>query len=121
VQRAYGLRFARRSSFDPALLYEAIGKQQVDVISAFSSDGRIAAYDLVVLADPLGALPPYDAMILLGRRVAGDDNVACALAGLHIDADHMRRANAMVDRDGKSARDAAAYLLDGQPRPVCNP
>ena len=88
------------------------------MISAFSSDGRIAAYDLVVLADPRGALPPYDAMILLGRRVADDPRVACALAGLHVDADHMRRANAMVDRDGKSARDAAMSLLDAQPRPT---
>jgi osmoprotectant transport system permease protein len=121
VVRTYGLHFANRSSFDPALLYEALASKQVDVISAFSSDGRIAAYDLVVLADPRGALPPYDAMILLGRRVAGDDRVACALAGLHIDAEHMRHANAMVDRDGKSAREAAAYLLDAQPRAACGP
>jgi osmoprotectant transport system permease protein len=119
VRRAYGLRFAAQSSFDPSLLYEALTEKQVDVISAFSSDGRIAAYDLVVLADPRGALPPYDAMILLGRRVARDDRVACALAGLHVDADHMRRANAMVDRDGKTPRDAASWLLDAQPRPTC--
>jgi osmoprotectant transport system permease protein len=121
VRRAYGLRFARRTSFDPSLLYEALADNQVDVISAFSSDGRIAAYDLVVLADPRGALPPYDAMILLGRRVARDERVACALAGLHVDADQMRRANAMVDRDGKTPRDAAMWLLDAQPRATCRP
>jgi osmoprotectant transport system permease protein len=119
VRRAYGLQFTRRTSFDPSLLYEALVEKQVDVISAFSSDGRIAAYDLVVLADPRGALPPYDAMILLGRRVARDERVACALAGLHVDADHMRRANAMVDRDGKTPRDAAMWLLDAQPRATC--
>lgn len=120
VQRAYGLQLAHRSSFDPALLYEALVHKDVDVISAFSSDGRIAAYDLVVLADPLGALPPYDAMILLARRVAGDNRVACALAGIHIDVDRMRRANAMVDRDGKTPREAAAWLLDALPAPACD-
>jgi osmoprotectant transport system permease protein len=120
VQRAYGLRFTRRSSFDPALLYEALARREVDVISAFSSDGRIAAYDLVVLDDPRGALPPYDAMILLGRRIASDPRIACALAGIHIDVDHMRRANAMVDRDGKSAREAAGFLLDGLPAASCS-
>jgi osmoprotectant transport system permease protein len=119
LRRAYGLRFARQASFDPALLYEAIARGDVDVISAFSSDGRIAAYDLVVLGDPAGALPPYDAMILLGRRVASDPRITCALAGLVIDVDQMRQANAMVDRDGKSPRDAARWLLAQLPAPSC--
>lgn len=120
VQRSYGLRFARQAIFDPALLYEALVRGDVDVISAFSSDGRIAAYDLVVLDDPRGSLPPYDAMILLGRRVADDPRIACALGGLHVGVDRMRQANAMVDRDAKTPRDAAAWLLSELPtRPAC--
>lgn len=119
VQRAYGLRFARTATFDPSLLYEALAHDEIDVISAFSSDGRIAALDLVVLDDPAGALPPYDAMILLGPRVADDRRLACALGSLHIDVDLMRRANALVDRDGKSPRDAAVWLLDHLALPSC--
>lgn len=120
VQRAYGLRFARQPIFDPALLYEALVRGDVDVISAFSSDGRIAAYDLVVLDDPRGSLPPYDAMILLGRRVADDPRIACALGGLHVGVDRMRQASAMVDRDARTPRDAAAWLLSQLPaRPAC--
>jgi osmoprotectant transport system permease protein len=121
LRRAYGLRFAREASFDPALLYEALARGEVDAISAFSSDGRIAAYDLVVLDDPAGALPPYDAMILLGRRVANDARIACVLDGLHIDVEDMRHANAMVDRDGASPRDAAAWLSARMPQPRCDP
>jgi osmoprotectant transport system permease protein len=119
VQRAYGLRFARTASFDPSLLYEALGRDEIDVISAFSSDGRIAAYDVVVLEDPAGALPPYDAMILLGPRVADDPVLACSLGGLHIDVELMRRANALVDRDGRTPHDAAAWLLGQLALPVC--
>ena len=119
LRATYGLRFARDVTFDPALLYEAIGRRDVDVIAAFSSDGRIAAYDLVVLDDPLAALPPYDAMILLGRRVASDKRLTCALASVHVDVELMRKANAMVDRDGKTARDAAAWLLSQQPAAAC--
>lgn len=119
LRRAYGLRFAREASFDPALLYEALTRGEVDVISAFSSDGRIAAYDLVVLDDPAAALPPYDAMLLVGRRAASDTRVACALADVRIDVDRMRRANAMVDRDGKVPREAAAWLLAQLPAPGC--
>lgn len=112
LQRAYGLRFARSTSFDPSLLYEAAARGEVDVISAFSSDGRIAAYDLVVLADPASALPPYDAMVLLGPRVANDRRVACALAGLRISLAAMQRANARVDRQEASPRAAAETLLE---------
>jgi osmoprotectant transport system permease protein len=111
VQRTYGVHFAQTSTFDPSLLYEALARDEIDVISAFSSDGRIAAYDLVVLGDPAGALPPYDAMILLGPRVADDGRLACALGALHIDVELMRRANALVDRDGKTSHDAAMWLL----------
>ena len=113
VRRAYGLHFRRTTNFDPALLHDAVVRGEVDAITAFSSDGRIAADDLVVLDDPAGALPAYDAMILLGARVANDRRVACALADLHVPVDRMRVANAMVDRDEKPAAVAAHYLLAG--------
>ena len=115
IRRAYGLAFARTATFDPALLYDAVARGEVDVISAFSSDGRIAANDLITLEDPLAALPPYDAMILLAPRVANDPNVACALAPLRgkITVELMRRANLMVDRetDKQTPAAAAAWLL----------
>lgn len=113
VRTTYGLAFARTVSFDPALLYEAVAHGEVDVISAFSSDGRIAAFDLVVLDDPAAALPSYDAMILLGPRVAADPEVVCALGPLRgaLSVELMRRANLRVDRDRETPHDAAAWLL----------
>jgi osmoprotectant transport system permease protein len=120
VQRAYGVHFARSATFDPALLYEAVARGEVDAISAFSSDGRIAANDLATLADPDGAFPPYDATILLGARIADDPHVACALAPLHVPVELMRQANAMVDRDKQSASAAAAWLLARIDAPACD-
>jgi osmoprotectant transport system permease protein len=115
VRDAYRLRFAATVSFDSTLMYEALVRGEVDVISAFTSDGRIAAHDLVVLDDPLAVLPPYDAMILLGPRVADDPTVPCALAALTgaIPVEDMRRANLMVDRDTDKAtpEEAARWLL----------
>lgn len=114
VRAAYALRFARTTSFDPTLLYPAVVRGDVDVISAFSSDGRILSDDLVVLDDPARALPPYDAMLLLGPRVAGDARIACALAPLRgaISVERMREANLLVDRDADkhSPAEAAAWL-----------
>ncbi|HUQ05098.1 MAG TPA: ABC transporter permease/substrate-binding protein [Kofleriaceae bacterium] len=125
VRDAYGLGFARTTTYDPTLLYDALVHRDVDAISAFSSDGRIAAHDLVVLDDPQGALPPYDAMILLGRRVADDARVTCALAPLRdaLPVALVRQANLMVDRDTDKATPAAAaaWLLDAAHVPPVAP
>jgi osmoprotectant transport system permease protein len=114
LKQSYGLAFSRTQSFDPSFLYDAVAKREVDVISAFSSDGRIAALDLVVLSDPRRAFPPYDAVLLVGPEAAGDERVATALSPLlnHIPVTNMREANWLVDRekDKKSPRDAALWL-----------
>jgi osmoprotectant transport system permease protein len=71
------------------------------VISAYTSDGRIAADKLVVLEDPEGALPSYDAMIMLSPRISGDEGVTAALKPLlgAISVEAMREANLAVDRE----------------------
>ena len=105
VQRVYGPDFAEKRVMDPSLLYAAIAGGQVDVITAYSSDGRIAAYDLVTLDDDRRAIPPYDAIVLVSRGLADHHpDVLAALKTLEgtIDVARMRGMNAAVDRDGKS-------------------
>jgi osmoprotectant transport system permease protein len=101
VASAYGLRFATTRSYQPTFMYRALQSGDVDVISAFSSDGRIAADRLVVLSDPKGAIPPYDAVVLLSPRRAHDPRLAAALRPLigRIPVEAMRAANLAVDRD----------------------
>ncbi len=65
MRDAYGLRFAGTRNFAPTFMYNALQSGEADVISAYTSDGRIAADKLVVLEDPEGALPSYDAMLML--------------------------------------------------------
>ena len=101
VRDAYGLQFARSRNFAPTFMYNALQSGEADVISAYTSDGRIAADKLVVLADPKGALPSYDAILLLSPRIAGDAGVAKALEPLigAISVEAMREANLAVDRE----------------------
>ncbi len=101
VTRAYGLGFAAQRQYQPNFLYRAVTSGDVDVISAFSSDGRVAQYDLKILADPKGALPPYDAVLLLGPAHAHDAALIAALKPLTgaISLSLMQQANLMVDRD----------------------
>ena len=112
VRDAYGLRFKRLVQYQPTFMYHAIASGQVDVISAFSSDGRIAADDLVVLADPRHALPPYDAVVLVSPRRAGDARLIGALRPLigRIPVTAMRAASLMVDRDKATPAQAARAL-----------
>ena len=109
-------------------MYRALEDGEADVISAFSSDGRIAADHLVVLADPRHALPPYDAVILISPRRAGDARLRAALAPLvgAIPVDAMRAANFSVDRDAakQTPAQAARYLAKRaklDPRTISTP
>lgn len=116
VDAAYGFHFKAERSFQPTFMYRALSGGEADVISAFSSDGRISADKLVVLSDPKGALPPYDAVILISPKRAGDERLLAALRPLvgSISVEAMRAANFSVDRDrdkvtpGEAARALAA-------------
>lgn len=101
VKDAYGLSFGKSRNFAPTFMYNALQSGEADVISAYTSDGRIAADKLVVLADPEGALPSYDAMIMLSPRIANDEGVIAALTPLvgAISVEAMREANLAVDRE----------------------
>ncbi|HEX2800558.1 MAG TPA: ABC transporter permease/substrate-binding protein, partial [Phenylobacterium sp.] len=79
VESAYGIRFRTERSYQPTFMYRALAGGDADVISAFSSDGRIAANGLVVLTDPKGAIPPYDAVVLISPRRGGDARLLDAL------------------------------------------
>ena len=117
VDAAYGFRFGRERSFQPTFMYRALSGGDVDVISAFSSDGRIAADGLVVLTDPKGAIPPYDAVVLVSPKRAGDERLLTTLRPLigAVSVEAMRTANYSVDRDkGKvTPAEAAAALAAG--------
>jgi osmoprotectant transport system permease protein len=114
IRKAYDLSFKAQRSFNPTFMYSALEDGEADVISAFSSDGRIAADHLVVLSDPRGAIPNYDAVLLISPRRAGDQRLRGALQPLigRIDVAHMRQANFMVDRDQdkRPPEDAAKWL-----------
>jgi ABC-type proline/glycine betaine transport system permease subunit len=116
IRDTYGLQFAARISYDSTFMYRAVRQGQVDVISAFTSDGRITAFDLTVLEDPKDTIPPYDAVLLLSPAAASRAGLVQALEPLigAIPVQLMRRANDKVDRekDKDTVEQAAAWLYD---------
>ncbi|MGE3712848.1 MAG: glycine betaine ABC transporter substrate-binding protein, partial [Hyphomicrobiaceae bacterium] len=116
IRDTYGLRFRNQRLMQAEFMYQAAGAGEVDVISAYTSDGRIAKFDLKVLEDPRQAIPPYDAILLVSAKRSADKAFMAALAPLvgAIDVSVMREANARAS-DGASPAQAAAWL-DGKIR-----
>jgi osmoprotectant transport system permease protein len=114
VRRAYPLRFKATTPYAPTFMYRALASGDADVISAFSSDGRIAADRLTVLDDPRHAIPGYDALLMVAPGRAKDARFVAALAPLvgRVPVAAMREANYQVDRDtGKRSPEQAAGWL----------
>jgi osmoprotectant transport system permease protein len=58
LQSKYGLKIHTIVISD-AIMYKAAYEKQLDVISGYSTDGRLKAYNLVVLDDDKRIFPPY--------------------------------------------------------------
>lgn len=114
LRQTYGLTFKEQRSMDPALMYQAMSSGGVDLISAFTTDGRIGSYHLRLLEDDRAAIPPYDAVILVNGRFAKEQPATVsALRSLSqsIDAARMRALNAEVDQNGHSPAEVAEEFL----------
>ena len=114
LKKAYGLAFRAQRQMQPDFMYAAVASGEVDVIAGYTSDGLIAKYDLVALEDNKHAIPPYDAILLLAPRRAGDTALRNALQPLlgKIDIAVMREANLRAaGNDATSSPDAVAKWL----------
>ncbi len=114
LRRAYGLEPGEVRPLLQAVKYRALAEGEVDVIDGYSTDGAIARYDLVVLADDGGFFPPYEAAPLVAPGLAEANPRAVAalteLAG-RLDEALMRRANERVEVEGVDPAVVAEDLL----------
>jgi len=116
LRRAYGIQFREVQDLDPALMYQAIANGEVDVICAFATDGRLAAFALQPLQDDRGFFPPYQAAPVIRTEVLKTHpelrQVLDQLAGLLDDAT-MQRLNFEVDEKKQRPSDIAREFLEG--------
>jgi glycine betaine/choline ABC-type transport system substrate-binding protein len=101
LARVYGLAFETPPvAMDLGLTYRALADGQVDFIAGNSTDGLIAALDLVALEDDRHYFPPYQAApVVRGALLERHPAVGAALAELAgaISNDEMRRLNGLAD------------------------
>lgn len=120
IRQAYGLHFRTERAFQSNFLYRAVADGDVNVIAGYTTDGRIATYDLLVLDDPRQAIPPYDALLLVSPGLAGNLQAIAALQPLigSVSRSAMQKANAAVDSGAGSTPAQAARLLGAGSRPA---
>ena len=113
--RTYSLKFADRPrEMDLSLTYIALQAGQVDLIAGNSTEGRIAALDLVQLEDDRRYFPPYEAVYIARRDTISRieplkeslDNLAGAIT-----TDEMRQMNYEVDANKRVAADVVREWL----------
>ena len=118
LAKVYGLTFSRPpTAMDLGLTYRALADRRVDVIAGNSTDGQIAALDLVALTDDRGYFPPYQAApVARGAVLEKYPAVRAALAELggKISDAEMRRLNAQADVEHKDIVEIARAWLQQQ-------
>lgn len=112
----YHLKFDRQLPMDPTFMYAAVADRKVDVITAYTSDGRIKTFDLVLLEqDPARLVfPPYDALLLISAKASRRPGFQEALRPLlnAIDVEAMRAANEQADVEAHLPSRVGRELLD---------
>ncbi|HEX6611222.1 MAG TPA: glycine betaine ABC transporter substrate-binding protein [Hyphomicrobiaceae bacterium] len=119
LQKTYDFEFGRENvvRMDTGLVYQALRDKQVDAGLVFATDGRVPAFDFVILNDDKGYFPSY-ALTPVVRKETLDKNpkIAEALNSLSSKLDDavMARLNASVDVDKKTVEDVAKEFLTSQ-------
>jgi osmoprotectant transport system permease protein len=112
--RTYGLQLRDVRPLSTAVKYQALATGAVDVIDGFSTDGLLARYGLVTLADDRHFFPPYEAAAMVSARLVRERPEAIAaltaMSG-RLDETRMRALNRRVEVDGEDVRDVARTAL----------
>ena len=119
LQKTYGFEFGRENEvrMDTGLVYQALRDSQVAVGLVFATDGRVPAFDFVILTDDKGFFPNY-ALTPVVRKETLDKNPKLAehlnALSAKLDDATMARLNASVDVDKKTIEEVAASFLKAQ-------
>ena len=119
LEKSYGFQFDRRrvKIMDPGLTYQALQDGQVDVAMGFSTDGRIEAFDLVVLQDDRGFFPVYNPAPVIRKDVLerhGEVGEILSQVAGKLDTEAIRELNFAVDGRGLRPESVALNWLKQQ-------
>jgi osmoprotectant transport system permease protein len=111
LQRTYGLP-QEPEGIAHGLAYRAAAEGRLDLTDAYTTDGDLATWNLLVLEDDLDYFPDYLAVPLVSRDLPPRAReILSGLAGT-IDEDRMRALNARAANDGESFSSIARSVVE---------
>lgn len=117
LEETYGIEFGDVRPGDAGLMYSAIANGDVDIITAYTTDGRLPQMDLVLLEDDRNFFPPYNPAPILRMETLAEHpeirDVINQMAG-QISEEEMQALNYAVDEEGTSPEDVVATFLQEQ-------
>jgi len=115
LARVYGLKFAEPPRIlDLGLLYRALLDKQVDLVAGNSTDGLLAARDLIILEDDKRYFPPYEAVPIVRADTLGrypEMRTALDELGGKISSAEMQKMNYAVDGEHRDITEVAHEFL----------
>lgn len=112
---AYVFEFSSILPMQIGLVYDAVDAHRMDVVLGYSTDGRIASYDLVMLEDDRQFFPPYDASPIVNQELLDAVpelyDAVDRLSG-KIDTETMQRLNYESDNDLVEPSIVAEHFLE---------
>ena len=114
LQRTYGLQFKEVVGMQQTLKYQATANGDVDLLDAYTTDGRLSVYDFLVLEDDRHFFPPYDATALVRGATLERHPELGSVLGLLTNAltpERMRIWNLRVQEQGQPVTLVAHEML----------
>lgn len=114
-QELYGFKFEDIYPMQIGLVYTALATKEMDVVLGYSTDGKIASYDLVLLEDDKKLFPPYDcspvASVEIARKYPEVNESIMSLVG-QISTETMQELNRRADEDLVEPSEVAKDFLE---------
>ena len=117
LKKAYNMDFKDVKAIDGSLRYTALVNNETQVIDAFTTDGLIEKFKLVILEDDREFFPPYDAITLIKKETLEKypelKEVIALLDGTITD-EIMRKLNYEVDINRRDVKEVAIEFLKSE-------
>ena len=114
LEKEYGLVFKDTIGIDGSPRYTALINGDAQVIDAFTTDGLLKKFDLVVLEDDKNFFPPYNAIPLIREETLEkypEIKEVLNNLGTYLTDEVMQNLNYQVDELGKSPEKVATDFL----------
>ena len=114
LKKSYGLQFQEVIGMQQTLKYQATDTGKVDLLDVYTTDGRLAVYDFVVLKDDRQFFPPYEAAALVRGEILKrhpELGKVISLLTNALDPPRMRELNLRIQEQGEPVSQVAHDAL----------